>query len=151
MFINIHIYSKNYKSIELFSTFFSNKTFTEKLKITTFSLPFQNPVKKKIFTVLKSPHVNKTAQEHFEYNLYTKQFKICSHKGFLLLTFLKNLKYNLFPDIKFKIEVINQNLKFGQKLKNKVNSDNFSLSHSYTGLKTYIQILNSYDSLSKGD
>ena len=35
-------------------------------------------LKTKIFTVLKSPHVNKTAQEHFEFDYHTKYLKIYS-------------------------------------------------------------------------
>jgi|TARA_B110000967_G_C18901297_1_gene575456 ribosomal protein S10 len=147
MFINIHISSKNYKSIKLFSSFFTNKILTEKLKLTTTSLFFQNPVKKKIFTVLKSPHVNKTAQEHFEYSLYTRQFKVHSSKGSLLLIFLKKLKHNIFFDVILKIEIVNQPLKYNQKLKNKINPDNFMVISNDTCLKKYIKVLNNYGNL----
>ncbi len=147
MFINIHISSKSYKSIKFFSEFFLNKLVTDKLKLTSSNLFFQNSIKKKIFTVLKSPHVNKTAQEHFEYRLYTHQFKIYSSKSFLLLLFLKKLKHNVFSDILFKVEIINQPLKHTQKLKNKINPDNFVLPSNFICLKEYIKILNNYGNL----
>lgn len=147
MFINIHISSKSYKSIKLFSNFLTNKTFTEKLKLTTPSLFFYNPIKKKTFTVLKSPHVNKTAQEHFEYRLYTRQFKIYSSKGLWLLTFLKKLKHNIFFDVIFKIEIVNQPLKYNQRVRNEINPDNFLLVPNSTCFKKYIKILNNYGNL----
>ena len=80
MFINIHVSSKSAKSIKLISSFFTNETFTKKLNLLTSEFFFQNPTSTRIFTVLKSPHVNKTAQEHFEYRLYTRQFKVHSSK-----------------------------------------------------------------------
>jgi ribosomal protein S10 len=147
MFINIYIYSKNYKSIKHFLSFFSNNILLEKLKVTTHYSVHQNPTKKKIFTVLKSPHVNKTAQEHFEYGLYVKKIKLHSYKGLLLFTFLKSLKHNMFSDLKFKVEVANQPLKFSQSLKNKINPDNFLLMRNYKGLQSYIKITTNYGRL----
>ena len=147
MFINIHIYSKNYNSIKHFIKLFSNNVLLEKFKVTMSDSTYQNPTKKKIFTALKSPHVNKTAQEHFEYSLYVKKIKLHSYKGFLLLVFVKNLKNNLFSDLKFKVEVVNQPLKFCQNLKNKVNPDNFILIQNYQGLKSYMKIVNNYGRL----
>ena len=147
MFINIHIYSKNYRSIKLISSFFTNKIFLESLNLTSSNFSYQTPTRTKLFTVLKSPHVNKTAQEHFEYTIYTKQFKIHSSKSFLLLVFLKKLKHNVFFDVMFKIELVNQPLKYTQKLKNNLNPDNFLLVSNNTCLELYINVLNSYGSL----
>lgn len=144
MFINIHVSSKSVKSIKLISSFFTNETFTKKLNLLTSEFFFQNPTSTRIFTVLKSPHVNKTAQEHFEYRLYTRQFKVHSSKSFLLLIFFKKLKHNRFFDTTFKIELKNQPLKYGQKLKNKVNPDNFLLDSNNICLKTYIKVLDNY-------
>jgi|AntRauTorckE6833_2_1112554.scaffolds.fasta_scaffold12845_5 ribosomal protein S10 len=143
MFINIYIYSKNYKSIKHFLRLFSENTLLEKLKVTT----YQNSTKKKSFTVLKSPHVNKTAQEHFEYGLYVKKLKLHSYKGLLLFAFIKSLKDNMFADLKFKVEVVNQPLKFRQSLKNKINPDNFSLIQNFTSLKLYMKIITNYGRL----
>ena len=147
MFINIHIYSKNYRSIKLISNFFANEAFLKFLNLTTFNSFYQNRIKTKLFTVLKSPHVNKTAQEHFECSIYTKQFKVYSSKGFLLLIFLKKLKNNIFFDTTFKVELINQPLKYNQKLKNNLNPDNFLLISNYACLKSYLKILNNYGNL----
>ena len=43
--------------------------------------------KKTKFTVLKSPHVNKTAQEQFEYRIYKKQLKCFAFQSVLFLMY----------------------------------------------------------------
>ena len=73
MFFTINLYSKNLNSINKFLNFFGNKTIKKKLKINFFTSRYQKPVKKKILTILKSPHVNKKAQEQFEYRIYKKK------------------------------------------------------------------------------
>ena len=114
MLFNIHICTKNYKSLQNFVKTISKKSLLKVLNVTnsTYSIERKN----KIFTVLKSPHVNKTAQEHFEQNFYSKKFKIYSYKPFLFLVFLKTLKLNSFTDLIFKIEVVNQPRKHKQIL-----------------------------------
>lgn len=144
MFINIHIYSKNYLSIKRLIAFFSNNFLLKKLNLTTFSSIRQNPIKRKIFTVLKSPHVNKTAQEHFEYSIYKKTLRIHSYKGFLVLRLLKVLKYRIFTDVKFKISVINQPFELKRNLQNKTNPNNFVVAHNNSEIKTYLKVFNNY-------
>ena len=78
MFINIHVSSKSAKSIKLISSFFTNETFTKKLNLLTSEFFFQNPTSTRIFTVLKSPHVNKTAREQFELHTYKRLMDIYS-------------------------------------------------------------------------
>jgi hypothetical protein len=46
--------------------------------------------------------VNKTAQEQFEYRIYSKQITIYSSQNFQYLVFLKKVNAHLFPDIKIK-------------------------------------------------
>lgn len=145
MLFNIHICTKNYKSLQNFVKTISKKSLLKLLSVTnsTYSIERKN----KIFTVLKSPHVNKTAQEHFEQNFYSKKFKIYSYKPFLFLVFLKTLKQNHFTDLTFKIEVVNQPQKHKQILKNKINPDNFSVLRNTESLNNYLKILNNYGHL----
>lgn len=145
MLFNIHICTKNYKSLQNFVKTISKKSLLKVLNVTnsTYSIERKN----KIFTVLKSPHVNKTAQEHFEQNFYSKKFKIYSYKPFLFLVFLKTLKLNSFTDLIFKIEVVNQPRKHKQILKNKINPDNFSVLQNNESLNNYLKILNNYGHL----
>merc|ERR1712045_574025 len=106
MFIIIDIYSKNFKSLKNFLLFFNNKNLFNKFKILTIKTDSQKPLKNFFITVLKSPHVNKSAQEQFEFKVYKKRLKLFVPQIFMFLTFLKKLKTNLFADIKFKLTII---------------------------------------------
>ena len=48
--------------------------------------------------------MNKTAQEQFEYRIYSKQITIYSSQNFQYLVFLKKINAHLFPDVKIKIK-----------------------------------------------
>ena len=90
MIVNIFIQSKNLKSIKKFLKFFDKVSMD--FKLLSFKKTFNKLTKKKIITVLKSPHVNKSAQEQFEFSIYRCQINIFSYKTLLLLMFLKYLK-----------------------------------------------------------
>ena len=60
--------------------------------------------RKKTFTILKSPHVNKKAQEQFEIRVFSHQLLIHTTYDKKFIYFLKNLKLRLFPDIRLKIK-----------------------------------------------
>lgn len=140
MFIIIDIQSKNLNSLNNFIEFLilKNKTLNYIKKIRHLQ------TKKSFFTVLKSPHVNKTAQEQFEYKLYKKKIKIYSTQIFLFLIFLKKIKINLFSDLNFKIQlIINKKISL-KKNKNKLNIDNFFLDNSNIGLRNYLKVLDKY-------
>jgi len=137
MFINITFYSKNYSSIKEFLRFFYKKFLFKDLKFSIFKIKFQKPVQKKVFTLLKSPHVNKTAQEQFEYRLFRKQFTIYSYKSFLFFILLKYIKLVLFPDIKIKITILTNNFKFNRKLKNKIHPNNYNSTFLLNYLKMF--------------
>ncbi len=110
MFFTINLYSKNLNSINKFLNFFGNKTIKKKLKINFFTSRYQKPVKKKILTILKSPHVNKKAQEQFEYRIYKKKLVCFMHQPFLFLIIFKLVRFRYFSDvhvlIKFKSDYI---------------------------------------------
>ena len=110
MFINIYISSKNLSSLKIFTSFIfklvNNKKLISKGSIKSFQL--KNT--KKIFTVLKSPHVNKTAQTQLEYRVYKKQLTIFSNIPFKVLFFLKYVHENSFADVAVKLK-LNTNFK----------------------------------------
>ena len=124
--LNVTITSKNKNSIHDFFLF------TNKNKICNLSVIkkyFQKKMEKKRLTILKSPHVNKKAQEQFESRFFKKQFTIQTAKNLKYLIFLKKLNYDLFPDIDIKLKciIINKNVtKLGLKVFNpnqfKINS-----------------------------
>lgn len=67
--------------------------------------------KKKVITVLKSPHVNKSAQEQFEFRTFSVQFSLFFYGISTDIVVLKNIKAKLFPDVKLRLKfsLINKN------------------------------------------
>nr|YP_009327227.1 ribosomal protein S10 [Aphanomyces astaci]AOQ30634.1 ribosomal protein S10 [Aphanomyces astaci] len=65
------------------------------------------PQKKRntIYTVLKSPHVNKKSMEHFNYIFYKKNFYILNNNFYSLIYFLIILKKNLPENILIKTQI----------------------------------------------
>ena len=102
--LNLLISSKNKKSLDNFL-----KIFNEKFSIidsTFIKKNYQKKLKKTVITILKSPHVNKTAQEQFEIRYLSRQIQIYTLRIFKFLIFLKKLKIYLFPSIHIKIKIV---------------------------------------------
>ena len=98
-------------------------------------------MKKKVITVLKSPHVNKTAQEKFEYRIYKNKIKCFTPQILLLLTFLKKLRFSFLSDINFKLILISNNKIEKKNLKNQININNFCLVYKELNLIKYLKLL----------
>lgn len=133
MFVTISLQSKSLQSIKKILIFLEKSC--NDLNLVTF-MKIQNKVTiRKGITVLKSPHVNKTAQEQFEFFVYRVQIKIFSYKYLLLLVFLKYLKSTVvFSDVLFKISLNATNAGFYTKIIEQVNPNNFYLIN-YLDLK----------------
>nr|UNW58718.1 40S ribosomal protein S10 [Phytophthora intercalaris] len=67
---------------------------------------FQVKKKKKIFTLLKSPHVNKKSREHFIYKNFSPKIDINFLNIFQLLNFLILIKKNLSENSLIQIKII---------------------------------------------
>ncbi len=141
MFVIIDLYSKNRTSLTNFISFFTDEKVIQKLKIFILQSESKKPLKKKIFTVLKSPHVNKSAQDQFEIKTYKKRLKVFVPQILIFLIFLKKLKINLFSDIKFKFNIILNLNNEKKKIKNKINIDNYYLVYKELNLLKYLKIL----------
>ena len=104
----LEISSKNKKSVDNFSFFFfkSIKNYSHLIKL----FPLKKNIQK--LTILKSPHVNKTAQEQFEFREISKKFFIHSKSIILSLIVIKKISNRLFNDIKIDISL---NLKVPEK------------------------------------
>jgi ribosomal protein S10 len=92
------INSKNKKSLLKFNTFLTKELFTvinKNLKIKS---------TKKTITLLTSPHVNKTAQEQFEYTTYYSKILVNIPNFRKFLIFMKKIQTNIFSDINMKIK-----------------------------------------------
>ena len=133
MYINLKIYSKNKISLNKFLDFIKKLKFPIKTVKTVSKFS-----KKKFLTVLKSPHVNKSAQEQFEFRIYSKQLSIWSPQSNLLMLILKKAIKTSFPGIKIKIDFlsINEN-KF---ILNSLNPKNLNVCFFNTRIKNRIKL-----------
>ena len=111
MFLIISLKSKNLKSLIFFFDVLKKFNISENIK----ELYANKKIKR--FTILKSPHVNKTAQQHFEYRLHSKKIYIKNIQIFKLLVILKKIKINLCCDvlINVKFDINNKNNNFYKK------------------------------------
>ena len=100
--LQIIIRSIDKNSIYKFIVFFCKKNILKKQL-------YKQTIKKKI-TILKSPHVNKKAQEQFEKNIFITILSIWTKNLFQFLIFLKKINNNAFSDcfisIKYKINSV---------------------------------------------
>ena len=84
--------------------------------------------KRKIITVLKSPHINKTSQEKFELTNYSLKISTNSFRTHKYLLYFKKLNNNLFPDVKIKTVICIQHKKKEQFKPFFLNLDMFVLN-----------------------
>ena len=99
MLFYIKVSAKNDQTLNKFSKFLMKLEF-----LPTIVKHFSKQKKKSFLTILKSPHVNKTAQEQFEFRFYTKEFLVNSIKPLTTFVVLKKIKDCSFPGIKFKVK-----------------------------------------------
>lgn len=92
------VYTKNKDSLINFIDFF------EKNSKQTFVKVFTGKKSKEKISVLKSPHVNKTAQEQFKYVHYYVKLRLTMFELKKKLLMLKKVKNKLFPDVKIVIK-----------------------------------------------
>lgn len=109
-YFKLKIISKNKESLSHFydHLFFRtdlNRNFTFLQK----NLKFSNS--KKRLTILKAPHVYKTAQEQFEIRNFQRQFIIQTTNSKKFLKYIKNLKLKKFSNVNLIISTIS-NKKF---------------------------------------
>lgn len=103
----INIESKSKKHLENFLLFFSKSL--KNYHLINKLIP--NKKKRKILTILKSPHVNKKAQEQFQFNTYSKKINFYSVQNTIALLFIKKISSTVFSNVKIKVKFpININL-----------------------------------------
>jgi len=79
---HLTFYSKNKKSLK--NAFYLINSRTTKIK-----KYFQKKAKRSVITILKSPHVNKTAQEQFESHIFSRQLTNYNSVNHKILFFFK--------------------------------------------------------------
>jgi len=152
MILNINISSKDLYSLNFFLNFFLKMLNAKSLTLNSFFDVKTVSNKKKVFTVLTSPHVNKTAQEQFKTEFFVSKIMITSNQIPKLLIFLKQINKNLFVnvDLKFKI-YLNNKISINNK-RNQLNPNNYRFNlyskHSNYVSKNYLDILSTYGEVS---
>merc|ERR1712078_546586 len=118
MFFYLKVSCKDKRILKKFVNFFT------KLKsFPIFIKPFPKREKRKFVTVLKSPHVNKTAQEQFEYRFFFKDFLVFSSKPSIFLLFLKKLKNFSFSGIKIEVQGLFEKKRIAKHVLKLINPD----------------------------
>lgn len=64
------------------------------------------PMKRKVFTVLRSPHIDKKSREQFEIRTYTKSVLVKGSEEGVVYKFLDTLKGEMNQDVSFKVKFI---------------------------------------------
>lgn len=119
MFFYLKISCKDKRILKKFIGFFKKLDF-----LPIFVKSFPKHEKRKFVTVLKSPHINKTAQEQFEYRYYSKYFLIRSFKPLTFFVFLKKLKNLSFPGVKLKVQGLFEKKNIYKKILRIITPDN---------------------------
>lgn len=148
MFINIIISSKNKNSLKTYLNFLKNFSKNKKLHLNRTLVFLQKKMYKKIFTILKSPHVNKTAQEQLEFRLFTKNLRFSTFQTLKILIVLKKIQTIIFSEIQLKINFY-LNLKqkknvFVKKFNPNNIKLNFKLQYDIKQTELYFHLINSY-------
>jgi ribosomal protein S10 len=102
----LSLYSKNKNSLNHFINFLKNNNKQNLIAVTKYLKKIK--IKKKL-SVLKSPHVNKTAQEQFQYIYICNSLTFYTNELKKSLFYIKKIKNQLFPDIKIIIKGIYKN------------------------------------------
>lgn len=125
MFFYLKVSCKDRRILKKFIGFFS------KIKsLPVFIKPFSKKKKRKVITVLKSPHVNKTAQEQFEYRFFSKSFLVFSSKPSIFFLLLKKLKNFSFSGIKIEVKGLFEKDAAYRHVLKLINPDNIVLKNT---------------------
>ena len=106
MFVNLQIKSKNQNSLKTFKKSFLKLNNFKKLNLKNVYKLFLKKNHKKIFTILKSPHVNKISQEQFESKTSFAQVNLSSLQIFKMLVFLKKMQTIAGFDVNINVKFI---------------------------------------------
>lgn len=122
MFFYLKVSCKDKKILEKFT-----RVFTKIKSLPIFVKPFPKHEKRKFITILKSPHVNKTAQEQFEYRFFSKHFLVFSVKPQIFFLLFKKLKNLSFSGIKLEVKGVFEKNMTNKYILKLVNPDNVVL------------------------
>ena len=123
MFFNLKVSTKDKKVLENFVQFLS------KLDASLVMIKnFPKQKKRKFITILNSPHVNKTAQEQFEFRFYSNYFLVSSLKPFSFFLLLKKIKNFGFSGVKLEVQGLLNEKGYHKRILKSLNPDLVSLN-----------------------
>ena len=106
MLIHLYIKTKNFQNLKRISKIFFKFLYKNDIK----KLKYSPLVKKRtLFSLLKSPHVNKTAQEQYEIKKSHRKISIQTKYSLKSILILKNL-YSRFLSSDIKLKIVSSNL-----------------------------------------
>ena len=120
--------SKNKNSLNNFFLFFKKPPV---LHFNILKKYFNKKKKIKKLTILKSPHVNKTAQEQFEIRTFSRQLNVYSPKNLKYLIYFKKIKNNLLSDIFVKMNFFLSKKNENNLKLNIINPNNFKIQINF--------------------
>jgi ribosomal protein S10 len=149
MFFYIQLSAKNKSSLKKFLDFIT-KIKDSNLIISSFS----KKKVRKFLTVLKSPHVNKTAQEQFEFRIYSHKLRVKSLQSLKLLLTLKRIKKLSFPGVNLKIKSVFEKRKEPKSVLTGINPEKININffnvlpnfknNRVKNINKYLQVLDCY-------
>lgn len=101
MLIKIDLKSNNHKSLKKLISVFNE--FCKRYDSQSSLSGHNKKLKTVVISVLKSPHVNKTAQEQFEYKIFKSKLLLKSKNFLRILLLLKKFSKIFFSDVNIKI------------------------------------------------
>ena len=131
--------NKNFLNNDFFFFFFN------KYLLKTVKSYYQKKTKSKKFSLLKSPHVNKTSQEQFKFEFWYKNLKIVDiKKTKLFLVIFKKFTKHLFANshINLKLVTSDQTLKKLNYIDNLHLNAQLNLKHKRKFVNTQKMVLN---------
>jgi len=139
----VNTYKKTYKCKIKKIVYITNKKVNGLLRYS------QQKQKRKVFTTLKSPHVNKTAQEQIEYRLFSKRINIFSFQILKFLVLVKKIQMKLGPDIKIQMKFVLNNKNIKKTKLVSLNPDNYKINSLSFYKKKDIDSLNKVEKFNK--
>jgi len=125
IFVSLVSNFTGYNSRKTYKYKVNRKKYIIKKNVNGFLSYSQQRQKRKVFTTLKSPHVNKTAQEQIEYRLFSKRINIFSFQILKFLVLIKKIQMKLCSDVEIQINFILNNRIVKKTKLASLNPDNY--------------------------
>ena len=130
MVIRLIIKSKNINSILNFIKLFIK--FYKIYKLTDSFFVSNKTSRRKMFSILRSPHVNKISQEQFEFKVYKREIIIQTKNYLKFLIMFKKLNKSIFSDLNITISLLKKKNDYYSPILNKFYLNYIDSNYLYT-------------------